>query len=205
MRFLLGMLMIGAFSLSSFGQKTKDTDESCSNSSVQEISSRGIKLGTKIEEIVSLFATTDEEKKQILNRSASPDKEFGYESFSASPKPNDTRFFGVTSYSFDFLDGILEGFSVSYPKPKWLSVDQFRDKLAESFPLPKIENWKRESENRIKTECSNYALSLNIVNDFVRSNNYFIVTNTRVKTILAGRRREAEATQREKDLKIFKP
>ena len=176
----------------------------CSDASIAGFSSRGIKLGLTVNDVITIFATTDEERFRLRSGSRSTNDDIGYESFGASPIANE-QFSGISHYGFQFLDGRLVSFSVNYLKPKWSSVMQFRDKLGESINLPKTDEWKAEFANRISTDCGNYTIKLWVTPDFRDTYSGLQISDNRVPLVLKERRSKIDEKQREKDLKVFKP
>ena len=202
MKFLLSIVLIGIFVISAFGQNAVGKTTVCTDKTIANILSRGIKIGAKIDDVLNMFASTDEEKRQVRNNRGGPiQTDIGYESFGAGPKSNDERFNGVSGYSFDFLDGHLVSFSANYNKPRWLNVSQFRDKLAENFSLPKIESWNMLAVNQMNFQCENYLINLYVSSSL----SSFGVTDTRIYRMLETRRKNLEDEQRERDIKVFKP
>lgn len=124
-------LLVLAIPIGFFAQPAAPT---CTNETVSGISSRGIAIGAKLEDILNLFAKDDAEKAGVLSR-GSKFGHLGYLSFSIPPRPADTgpdgRFEGITNYHFTFLDKRLTGFSIYYSKPMWASAEQFADLMSE--------------------------------------------------------------------------
>ena len=147
-----------------FGQNATEKTVICTNDTVEKISSRGIKIGSKLDDILNLFASTEEEKQRIRNSASGPKRtKVGYEFFSAQPKLNDEKFVGISNYTFEFLDNRLAGFSVGYAKPKWKDVSQFTEKLAEIFNLPNVENWNTQPSGTKSIQCENYLVSTQVL------------------------------------------
>lgn len=193
---------------SAFGQNAAQKSAVCTDEVIQRISSRGIKIGADINDVLALFALTEEEKQKIRSSASRQGKaNFGYEFFGVSPNRNlnqvNERFAGISDYIFDFLDERLNGFSVSYDKPKWRDAEQFAGKMAEIFDLPDLGNWRKQSNEVIDIQCGNYRLSAQTDSQTARST--FGIYDTRLVQILEQRKRKGEDEQREKDLKTFKP
>ncbi len=198
MRIFVALLFSLTVSVIAHGQSA------CSDASIAGFSSRGITLGLTVNEVVTMFATTDEEKVRLHGGSRSSNDDIGYESFGASPIAKE-QFSGISHYGFEFLDGRLVGVSINYLKPNWLSVLQFRDKLGESLNLPKPDEWKIESANRMSADCGNYTIKLWVTPDFRRTYSGLHISDKRVPLILNERRNKIDEKKREKDIKIFKP
>lgn len=206
MKFLLLVSMILTLSVVfASGQKVSFKQASCTNRNVEEVSSRGIKIGAKIEEVLNLFASNEEDKQKIRNNSSGRKRtNVGYEFFSATPPPDAERFAGIDSYVFDFLDGRLVGFNVGYTKPRWKNANHFAEKITEIFDLPAVEHWSG-SDYQTAIQCENYRIQIQVSNDSDNARSYFSIYDNRIGEILKQREQKFEDEQREKDLKLFKP
>lgn len=202
--FVAGLVLLTLSVTSTFGQNTKPAV--CTNETAEKISSRGINVGANINDVLSLFASTEEEKQRIRN-SYSRHNKLGYEFFAVSPNQNPKQinelFAGISDYTFNFLDNRLTGFSVSYNKPKWRNTEQFTGKMAEIFELPPIENWILQPDGTLNIQCGDYQILTQA--NFAGERSSFNIHDTRLGKILKQREQKAEDEQREKDLKTFKP
>lgn len=208
MKFLLLISIVTTLAISgASGQNVNfKRPTSCTNRDVEEIASRGIiKIGARIDEVLSLFASTEEEKQRIRN-SASGRKRtnIGFEFFSAPTKPEDERFEGISHYIFNFLDNRLVSFEVGYTKPRWKNAKQFAEKMSEIFDLPPAEYWS-DGETQTALQCENYRLQIHINNDSENARSHFSVYDNRIVETLKQREQKFEDEQRDKDLKSFKP
>lgn len=190
--------------ISIFGQNPTEKSAVCTNETVQKISSRGIKIGANLDDVINLFASTEEEKNRIRNSVSGPIKtNIGYEIFAASPKPNDKKFEGIDSYIFYFLDNQLVGFGVQYPKPIWTDVNQFNEKLIEFFNLPNLEYWNRQNGVRNNIKCGDYVIG--VFSAGSGNNSRLDIYNVQTEKILEQRESKLKEETREKDIKAFKP
>jgi len=174
----------------------------CTDSTIAKISSRGIKIGESMNDLLSLFASTDEDKNKIRPNYSGPNqRSIGFEVFSAGTAgvSQPDRFDGISGYIFYVLDDKLAGFSVTYTKPKWENPNQFIDKMAGFFDLPKADQWKGDTIRQL--QCENYSLHAQLLG----SGAIFTVTDARLASILKDRQQAADREQREKDSKVFKP
>ena len=188
--------------LSVWGQNPAQESAVCSEKIVEKVASRGIKVGAKIDEILDVFASTEEEKKQIRNNgSGSRRTNIGYEFFGASPKPDDKRFEGIGSYAFSFLDGQLEGFSVYYIKPAWKDVDQFTDTIVAQLDLPDVKYWNKQNNVSNNLQCGNYSIQISLGG----TGGSLQINNLQLTRILEQREQKLREETREKDIKAFKP
>ena len=195
--------MIFILSAFVFGQNGAQNNSSCTGETVQKISSRGIKIGAEMNDVINLFAETESEK-QVIQKAV---RDFGVEykslNFGLDGKlrqPNE-RFEGISDYNFNFLDNRLSGFYVSYTKPVWDNTAQFTAKMAEIFNLPDLKNWETFQENGLTLKYGNYK----IITQTDGGRSSFNIDDNRIGDILRERKRKADAEQREKDLKTFKP
>lgn len=196
------VILLAFSSLSILGQNSNNENTACSDKAVEKISSRGIKIGAKIDDILSIFASTEEEKNQIRNSSSGPKKtNIGYEFFGASAKPDDKRFEGISSYVFYFLDGRVVGFSVIYTKPDWKDIDQFTNKIIEFFDLPDIKLWNKQNSNVNYIQCGDYRIGASLAGTYSSLDIY----NLQTGKILEQREQKLKEEIREKDIKEFKP
>ena len=184
--FTLVICVTGAIGQSSAGQ-------ACTDKTVENISSRGIKIGANAELLKSTF---DLQESSSLVR-----KEVGSETLSVRPRPEKERFQGISSYRFDFLDGQLVSYLVSYAKPNWLDLSQYVSKVVELFDLPSIENWSVDGP-RATLLCGNYELTAVIEGG---QSSYFAINDKRLDETLAARKKKLEDQQMESDIRAFKP
>jgi hypothetical protein len=203
---ILALVILSVVSV--LGQNTTEKVSVCTDETVRKISTRGIEIGDTKDDIINLFASTDEERQRIRNSASRHNKaNLGYEFFGITPNQNlnqiNERFDGIAGYTFSFLDNRLIGFTVSYDKPKWKSAEQFADEMAEMFSLPAVKNWRNQSIGMIDIQCGNYRLLAQTDLEIARSS--FGVFYERIDQILEQRKKKAEDEQREKDLKTFKP
>lgn len=199
------ILIAGLYIFSSlwvWGQNPAQESAVCSEKMVEKVTSRGIKAGAKINEILDMFASTEEEKKRIRNSASGARRSnIGYEFFGASPKPDDKRFEGIGSYTFNFLDGQLEGFSVYYTKPDWKNVDQFTAAVAAQLDLPDVKYWNKRNDVSNNLQCGNYLIHLTLGG----TGGNLSIHNLQTTKILEQREQKLKEETREKDIKAFKP
>jgi hypothetical protein len=189
-----------------FAQNPAEKQNGCTDETAQKISSRGINIGRNIDEILNLFAMTEDEKQQYRRNYSGKNPSFGYEFFGVSPanlQSRNEKFDGISDYTLNFLDNRLTGFSVSYTKPIWENNEQFTSKMAEIFLLPNSENWVKTGTEMLSLQCGNYRLETQTINNAERS--IFAIYDMRIGKILEQRKRKAANEQREKDIKTFKP
>ena len=198
-RLLLTSLFFVAFAIAFHAQPPSTPANGCSNETVEKISSRGIKIGTKIDDLLSLFATDETQKVQLRNSASGPDsKHLGFEFFGVQPLPIDVKpdgkFDGISSYVFTLLDEKLAGFTVRYSRPKWKDSKQFAETMIAALSLPTIDKWERDDT----LYCGDYKL-------FVSNSGTFVIEDRRLNTIIAERKKKYEEDQRIADLKKFRP
>ena len=195
---MLTSLFSVAFSIAVSAQPATAAAPVCTNETVAGISSRGIKIGTKLDEILSIFATNEEQKEKMRRNqpSAGSKRHLGYEVFSAEPidgGPNG-KFEGISGYTFTFLDEKLTGFTVRYTKPKWKDGGQFADTMSGLLSLPKID----PNSGLI---CGDYLIRVYAWQD----SSSFNVNDQRLDKIIKERVEKQNEDQRNADLKKFKP
>ena len=208
--------------VSAFGQNAAQNNLPCTNQTVENISSRGIKLGMSRDETLNLFlengrlgiavyvylqdegrsefGISEVEYKSALNELQSRAKRnFGYWTISLVPKDT-RRFDGIWSYDLGFLDERLVFFKVHYLKPDWESLDQFADKSSEILNLPKQPH--QDNNPRI-VKCGDYTIQFS---EYIRDESrYAMSVSADVDETLRQRGKNAADEQRKKDIKVFKP
>ena len=206
-----------------FGQTAVTNQKNCTEETVKEISSRGIKLGMNRKDILNLFA--ENEKLTAVNYEFLPNENrnkisfverdlevissrlqdmistnFGFSSVSLIPKDK-TNFDGISHYDFSFLDDRLAFFRVFYTKPKWENQEQFIRKMSGILNLPVEES--NFDNLPYKIRCGNYKVEFGIAYDIETFRN--MIVSTDIDDVLNQRRKKAEDEQREKDIKAFRP
>ena len=223
MKILLANLVLIFAGLTIFGQVTSENSAVCTNETVEKISSRGIKLGMKQEEVLKLFTENGiltavnyeylqnegrskvsfvERDYQSINNSLQTRASavFGFSATVLAPKDK-IKFDGISHYDLGFLDNRLTFFRVYYTKPQWKDQQQFIRKLSEILNLPIKEDLL--NSNSYKLKCGDYEVGFEIkYNDEAR---YAMLVSANSDEIIQQRRKKADDEQREKDIKIFKP
>lgn len=198
------ILIVFAFSsLTIWGQNSSANDFVCPAETVEKVSSRGIKIGAKMDDVLNNFDLDKEGNPQIRNAGSGSNKDIGLEEFVVRPKPNDKRFEGVSSYFFQFLDDELVGFVANYTKPKWKNVNQFTETLVKILGLPNIEKWSNQNDYVNGLQCGNYRILLTSSGE--AGGGTLSVEDTRLYGILEQRKQKLEDEIREKNIKAFKP
>src|SRR3982751_4291225 len=115
MKYLLTIpAVVTLLALATFAQDNASAETGCTSRMVTSISSRGIKIGAAMDDVLNLFASNDVERQKIRHNFSGPDNSsIGYEFFSVgtstgSGKGSD-RFEGVSGYIFAFLDRKIGG------------------------------------------------------------------------------------------------
>ena len=217
------LLMIIALSfVSAFGQNATENGSFCTNQTVENISSRGIKLGMSREETINLFAengrltagyseylgnelryavyVSEVEYQNTLNKLQNQsERMFGLSTITVVPKDK-TKFDGIAYYDLGFLDNRLAFFRVHYTKPRWRSREEFTTKLSEILSLPKPQS---NTGNPYSVKCGNYSVDFDVTND--DEARYVMWVSANINEVTQQRRKKADDEQREKDIKIFKP
>ncbi|MBX3289023.1 MAG: hypothetical protein KF855_06715 [Acidobacteria bacterium] len=186
----------------SFSQGDASDKALCTDQTVEKIESRGIKLGMKIEDVLNIFASDEEEKEKLKRNQGggSVRRHLGYESIMLIPQQKDKdpggRFEGIGGYTFSFLDEKVSGFSVNYPWTRWKDSTQFAEKVAESLGLPTTDKWTGD-RSTLRLTCGDYQISVTTP----ANSNELSVRNTQEQKIIA----EREEKYNEETRKRFKP
>lgn len=172
----------------------------CTNETVAGISSRGIKVGIGLDEVLATFAKDEASKARLRNSPAGlKRRHLGFEFFGAEPLPSEVgvggRFQGISSYTFSFVDGKLAGFGVRYVKPEWKNVEQFADTMSGLLRLPKI-----DPNNGL--QCGDYMISVYAGQG---SGGALSIEDRRLNALIQERDEKYKEDQRNADLKWFKP
>lgn len=102
----------------------------------------GLKLGMTPEEVLALFpgSKDDPEVKADLAR---PTSRFGGSALLIRPQKFESKekFSQISQIKFDFLDGRVMRFQVTYNGPEWPHVDKFVEKFVGDTNLPANDHW----------------------------------------------------------------
>jgi len=143
------ILMFGAVSASA--QATATINSACQLGLNKSPSVRGVKLGMKLDEVLRLFPQSEENqsiKAALEKKDTYPN--FGVIGFDIFPSDYSTRdqFRGVGVVRFTFIDDRLTNYVVEYSTPPagpvWRRVDDWVNKVSESFALPAVANWQTD-------------------------------------------------------------
>ena len=210
MKVLLLISMTVTLAIAASGQNVSfKRGATCTNQNVEEISSRGIKVGMTLESVLSNFNLSNEKINEARNHAKNP-QNFGYLRYNLGNYEGQQfgeRLEGISFYNFYFLDEKLVGFTVKYKeKPKWKNADQMIEALSKFFPLSPAADWDKNqwSGSDVYTRhltCGDYKLIVSAQEDA----GTFSVSNQQTDQIVAERKKKAEDEQREKDIKAFKP
>lgn len=221
MKYVFILTIILTFSqLDIKGQTAVNNSSICTDKDIENFSSRGINLGMKFDEVITLFIadgkinivnysyqegkaaerTQSEYTFEYLKESAQSRANNNYGGYFISgivPKASD-RFDGISSYDFGFIDGKLSFMRIDYTKPSWESMKQFIDILADVSRLPKMEYWQAG-----KLKCGNSEITAQFSGHGERTAQ--LEVDQQFNQILRARQKESENKKRERDIKVFKP
>jgi hypothetical protein len=211
----------------SFGQTANATKVICTDANARRISSRGVSLGMKLDDVLTVIGLSKEDK-QTASNSIRGRSYFGRSIYEFYPTQKDIKFEGIRSYNFIFFDEQLVSLGVTYYQPQWKDVNEFGEAVIKLFDLPKIENWKdletrqREMNQKrivrvptipplgeLSLECENHYISLVQPQGYGGSTQppelmQLTVFDARhIKEMIERERRASEEKERAK--KIFKP
>ena len=105
---------------------------------------REIRLGMNVQQLLALFPASSKRKeiKDMLERAKSATgNETVYVAFNPVSDGGGDQFSGVDSVLVGLYKGQVVDFTVSYVGPTWRTVNEWVDKLAESFGLPTSKGW----------------------------------------------------------------
>ena len=109
---------------------------------------RGIRLGMSLQQVLALLPNGSKRKetRDQIERAKTASSETVYVAF--DPTGDGEQFAGVDSISVGVHNGQVVDFTVSYVGPTWRTIDEWVNKLAESFGLPNAKSWRAgPSEN----------------------------------------------------------
>ena len=168
----------------------------CTDKTVGNISSRGIKIGAAIDEVTKGFDPI---------RLIRAEKGVGHETVVVFPGQTDLsngRFKKIRLYNFEFLDGALVSYKVVYDGPIWHGMDEYISRLIESFNLPSMKDWSIDGA-RATLHCQNYELAAEF-DERSQASSFEIIDN-RLNEIFPARKKKLEDQKRESDIRAFKP
>lgn len=200
MKHLLTLAMLVATASSTYSEPTATPPNQCTLKLAQSPAIRGIKLGMKLEQILAWFPIDQENaylKEMVASRASFPNN--GVISFGAAPNQHKVRdqFLGIQSLNFVFVDEQLVRYEVQYGWPDWPELDDFINKLADTFHLPRPGNWTGDP-GRKRLSCAGFQLEA-----LTRDGNARLVVKTNDEPFEIQRQRRAASE--EKARRDFKP
>jgi len=142
---------------------------------------RGIKLGMKIEDLLRLFPSAEQNeqlKKTLGERTSYP--HLGVVNLYVTPRDYSTKaqFAGISGLRFLAIDDRIAEYDVSYADPpdgpSWSRVEDWVAKVAESFDLPPVSNWSVDRSDSERTlRCNGF---------YVRASNSNLRGNLQIAT-----------------------
>jgi hypothetical protein len=105
---------------------------------------RDVKLGLSIQQVLALFPSASKrtEIKDALEKArGTTSNEVVYLPFDPITDNSGERFSGVESVLVGIYKGQVVDFTISYVGTTWQTVDEWIDKLSETFGLPKAKSW----------------------------------------------------------------
>ena len=116
---------------------------------------RGIRLGMSLEQLLALFPASSKKKETrdvIEKAKTAANNETVYVAFDPVSEGSSGQFSGVDSVSVGIYKGQVVDFTVLYGGPTWRTIDEWVNKLAETFKLPNAKGWTEgpsENPNRM--------------------------------------------------------
>ena len=133
----------------------------CSLTLAQQPVVNGLKLGMAPDEVLSLFAGSQDDPEVKANL-AKPPSEFGVSAFTIRPANFGAKQFTDSNYiSFTLLDGRVMKFYIDYGTGQRPSVDKFIDNFVQGTNLPASDVWQAYPgmENQLKTlRCAEFEI-----------------------------------------------
>jgi hypothetical protein len=115
---------------------------------------RGIRLGMSLQQLLALFPASSKRKETrdaIEKAKTAANNETVYVVFDSASEGSE-QFNGVDSVSVGIYKGQVVDFTVLYVGPTWRTIDEWVNKLAETFKLPNAKGWTvgpSENPNRM--------------------------------------------------------
>ena len=139
----------------------------CSVTVEKSPSIRGLRLGVKLDELLTSFPTYAEDTQVQHSLKSRLPSELLHLTFHRNNKTfKEPIFEGVWSFSFTLMDDIVIGISVSFlgsseQSPMALPVDELANQLIEKFGLPSLSSWQvgQEKGQRI-LGCQGFELTV---------------------------------------------
>ncbi len=105
---------------------------------------RGIRLGMNLQQLLALFPASSKRKetRDVIERAkAAASNETVYMAFDPVSDGSNEQFGGVDSVLVGVYKGQVVDFTISYVGPTWRTIDEWVNKLAETFGLPNAKRW----------------------------------------------------------------
>ena len=116
---------------------------------------RDIRLGMNLQQLLALFPASSKRKEMrdaIDKAKAASGNETVYLVFTPANDGGSERFAGIDSVSVGINKGQVVDFNVLYIGPTWRAVDEWVEKVTETFRLPRGQGWMsgpNENPNKI--------------------------------------------------------
>lgn len=142
----------------------------CALSADQSPAIRGIRLGMSAEQVLALFPGSGERpevKRSLSAAEGAPNYGVARLYFQPStyPSPAKEKFAGIDSYLITLFDGRVTELTVRYngnsshPRgPFWKNVDDFVDKVAQTYKLPDARGWERRDSDEKVLTCADHQI-----------------------------------------------
>jgi hypothetical protein len=197
--FTLTLILIPAYSRAR-GQQPGQPN--CMLTAANSPAVREVRLGMSLQQLLALFPASSKRKemKDAIERAkAATGNEAVYLLFDPINDGGSERFAGIESVLVGVNKGQVVDFNVLYVGPTWRGVDEWVEKLKETFGLPGAQGWvESASENPNKIlKCKGVEIEAGIQG----GGGSMRVRNTEYNKAM-GDRKEAEE---EKKRKEFKP
>jgi hypothetical protein len=150
--FILVLSMISTFAAVKSQQPAQSN---CTLTAANSPSVRDIRLGMSLQELLALFPAGSKRKemKEALDKAReTTGNEIVYLPFDPVSDGGGERFSGVDSVRAGIYKGQVVDFNVSYVSPSWKTVEEWIEKLSQTFGLPKAGAWvvgPNENPNKV--------------------------------------------------------
>lgn len=173
--------------------------QNCNLTAARSPEIRGLRLGMSAESLRALFPQEANQNniRQALSLAQQPDR-YGVGLANLYISRGDARYVNVSNISVTLLDERIVAFHVSYIRPRWDNVDQFVNRLAESFNLPRAEAWAMGSSDTIKVlTCNGLRISAEIRTENYGGSTLSVADSSLTETVEARQRETRAREQRE--------
>ncbi len=150
--FIITLIMIPAYAEV---KSQPPAQSNCNLTAANSPTVRDIRLGMSLQQVLALFPASNKRKEmkgELEKAKETTSNEIVYLAFDPATDGSSERFSGVDSTLIGIYKGQVVDFNVSYVGPTWKSVEEWIEKLSQTFGLPKANGWvigPNENPNKI--------------------------------------------------------